>query len=81
MRVRRRCVILECQDSADTVIGIAIGIAVGESRSDLSQVARADRPGAQRARGLPAGRPAIHQDEFHLTPPNATLAADGIRSA
>jgi hypothetical protein len=48
------------------MIGVAIGIAVGESRSNLSQVVGADRLGAQRARSLPAGRPAIHQDESHL---------------
>lgn len=69
-RVRRHRVIFERRDRADTMIGVATGIAVGQSRGDFSQVSGADRLGAQRARRLPAGRPAIHQDKSHGMPPN-----------
>jgi hypothetical protein len=46
-------------------------IAVDEVRPDLSQIAFFDRLIAHHAEGLRAGRPAIHQDEFHLAPPDA----------
>ena len=74
-RVRCARVFFERPDRADIMIGVAIGVAVGQSRSDLSQVVGADRPGAERARRLPAGRPAIHQDESHGMPPNAICVA------
>ena len=64
-RARRRRMIFESQDRADAMVGIAIGTAVGEARSDLPQIVCADRLGAERARRLTAGRPAIHQDESH----------------
>jgi hypothetical protein len=63
----------EGQDRADTMIGVAIDIAVWESRGELSQVVGADRLGAQRARRGPEGRPAIHQNESHGMPPNAIV--------
>jgi hypothetical protein len=53
------------------VIRVAIVIAVDEVRPDLSQVACADRLIAHHAEGLRPGRPAIHQYEFHVAPPNA----------
>jgi hypothetical protein len=53
------------------VVRIAIVIAVGEVRPDLSQIAFFDRLIAHHAEGLRAGPPAIHQDESHLTPPDA----------
>ena len=70
------CVIFERQDGPGAMISIAIGIAVGESRKDLSQVVGADRLGAQRTRRLPAGRPAIHQDKSHGMPPNVICLTD-----
>jgi hypothetical protein len=53
------------------VLRVAIVIAVGEVRPDLSQVAFFDRPIAHHAAGLRAGLPAIHEDESHHTPPDA----------
>jgi hypothetical protein len=53
------------------VIRVAIVIAVDEVRPDLSQVAFFDRPIAHRTEGLRARRPAIHQDEFLVAPPDA----------
>jgi hypothetical protein len=53
------------------VLGVAIVIAVGEVRSDLSEVAQRDRLIAHHTDGLRAGRPAIHQDESHVAPPDA----------
>lgn len=55
------------------MIRIAIVIAVDEVRSDLSQVACADRPLAHHAGSLWARCSAIHQYEFHVAPPNAAL--------
>ena len=63
--------ICQNQDRAFAVIGVAIMIAVGEPRPDLSQVARPDRLTAQHTERLRAGRPAIHQDESHVGPPHA----------
>jgi hypothetical protein len=53
------------------VIGVAIMIAVGEFCPDFPQIARPDRLTAQRTERLGAGRPAIHQHESHVAPPNA----------
>ena len=53
------------------VVRVAIVIAVGEVRPDLSQIAFFDRLTAHHAEGLRAWRPAIHQDESHLAPPDA----------
>ena len=57
------------------MIGVAIVIAVGEVRPDFSQVACFDRLQTARTEGPWARRPAIHQDEFHVRPPNATQCA------
>jgi hypothetical protein len=53
------------------MIGVAIAIAVGEVRPDFSQVTCFDRLEAAHAKGLWPRCPAIHQDEFHVAPPNA----------
>src|SRR5258708_1994937 len=58
--------IFESQYSLSAVIGVAIMIAVGESRPDFSQIARPDWLTAQHTARLPAGRPAIHQYESHV---------------
>ena len=53
------------------MVGVAIVIAVGEVRPDFSQVACFDRLEAAHAKGPWARRSAIHQDKFHVAPPNA----------
>ena len=63
--------IFDSQHGAFAVFGVAFIITVGEPRLDLSQIACPDRLTAQRAERLRAGRPAIHQDESHVAPPNA----------
>ena len=62
--------IFENQDRAFAVIGVAIKIAVGEPRPDLSQIVRSDRLTAQNTERSRARRPAIHQYESHVAPPN-----------
>jgi hypothetical protein len=64
------------------VIHVAIVIAVGEVRPDFSQVACFDRLAALHAADLRAGRPASHQYEFHVAPPNAkqNTVSDGWRA-
>jgi hypothetical protein len=73
------------QDGALAVFSIAFIITVGEPRVDLSQIARPDRLAAQRTERSWAGRPAIHQDESHVAPPDAEqnmqLLSDGLKSA
>jgi hypothetical protein len=61
---------LESHDGSATVIDVALLAAVGEPRCDLSQVALSDRLTAQRTERLRPGCPAIHDDEFHVSPPN-----------
>jgi hypothetical protein len=68
---RCSCLTFKTQDRALTVICVAIVIAVGEVRSDFAQVAQPDRLIAHHTEGLRAGRPAIHQDESHVAPPDA----------
>src|SRR6202022_504259 len=63
--------ICQNQDRAFAVIGVAIMIAVGEPRPDLSQIVRPDRLAAQHTERLRAGCPAIHQYESHVAPPKA----------
>jgi hypothetical protein len=63
--------IFDSQHGAFAVFGVAFIITVGDPRFDFSQIARRDRFAAQRTEGLRAGRPAIHQYEFHVAPPNA----------
>jgi hypothetical protein len=76
--------IFDSQRGAFAVFGIAFIITVGQPRVDFSQIARPDRLTAQRAEGLRAGRPAIHQDESHVAPPHAEqnlqLLSDGLKS-
>ncbi len=63
--------IFESRDGAFTVLGVAFVITIGEPRLDFPQIARPDRLTAQCTERLPAGRPAIDQDESHVAPPNA----------
>ena len=63
--------IFEKQGGASAVIGVAIMIAIGEMRPDFSEVACPDWLAAQHTDGFLAGRPAIHQYESHVAPPNA----------
>src|SRR5262249_27474159 len=67
--------LLEREDGNLAVTGVALVIAVGEPRCQLSQVALPDRLAAQRAERLRAGYPAVHQDEFHLPPPRLVACA------
>ena len=73
---------LERWDGNIAVIDVAIVIAVGEPRCDFSQVALSDWLTAQRTKRLRAGRPAIHQYESHVAPPNAkqNTVPDGWRT-
>src|SRR5436189_6450480 len=52
------------------VTDVAPVIAVGEPRCKFSQIALPDRLTAQRTESLQAGCPTIHDDEFHVPPPN-----------
>ena len=61
----------DSQHGAFAVFGVAFIITVGDPRFDFSQIARPDRPTAQRTERFRAGRSAIHQDESHVAPPNA----------
>ena len=72
----------EIQHGASAVIGVAIMIAVGEPRPDFSQIARPDWLAAQHTERLRAGRPAIHQYESHVAPPNAkqNTVSDGWKA-
>jgi hypothetical protein len=72
----------ENQDGAFAVLGVAIMIAVGELRPDFSQIVRPDRLMAQYTARLSAGRPAIHQYESHVAPPNAkqNTVSDGCKA-
>jgi hypothetical protein len=74
--------IFENQDGLFAMIGVAIMIAVGKPRPDFSQVARPDWFTAQHTERLRAGRPAIHQYESHVAPPNAkqNTVSDGWKA-
>jgi len=63
--------ILECKDGSFAVVDVALVIAVGELRPDITQVALLDRLTAQRAERLRAGCSAVHQDESHVASPQA----------
>src|SRR5215472_13129472 len=63
--------LLERWDAKLAVTGVALVIAVGEPSRKFSQVALPDWLTAQRTERLRAGRPAIHQDEFHMPPPRS----------
>ena len=56
------------------VTDVAAVIAVGQLSCKFSQIALPDRLTTQRTASLPAGRPTIHDDEFHVPPPNVTGA-------
>ena len=59
------------------VTDVAPVIAVGELSClscQFSQIALPDRLATQRTARLLAGRPTIHDDEFHVPPPNVTGA-------
>jgi hypothetical protein len=64
-------VILDDQDDGFAVTGVTLVIAVGELRPDFSPMAQTDWLTAQRTEELRAGCSVIHQDEFHVAPPNA----------
>ena len=51
------------------MIGVTSVIAVDEMGSGFPQIAGLDLPIAHHTERLPAGRPAIHQDESHVAPP------------
>src|SRR6516164_4263883 len=67
--------LLERWDGKPAVTGVALVIAVGEPRRKFSQVALPDWLTAQRTERLRAGCPAIHQDEFHMSPPDSVSCA------
>ena len=56
------------------VTDVAPVIAVGELSRKFSQIALPDRLATQRTASLLAGRPTIHDDEFHVPCPNVTGA-------
>jgi hypothetical protein len=56
------------------VTDVAPVIAVGELSCQFSQIALPDGLATQRTASLLAGRPTIHDDEFHLPRPNVTGA-------
>ena len=56
------------------VTDVAPVIAVEELSCKLSQIALPDRLATQRTASLLAGRPTIHDDEFHVPPPHVTGA-------
>ena len=61
----------EMRQGAAAVEGIAVGVAVAESRPDVPQISSApDWLAAQHAEGLPERRSAVHQYEPHVAPPN-----------
>ena len=72
----------ENHDCASAVIGVTSVIAVDEMGSGFPQIACLDLPIAHRTERLPAGRPAIHQNEPHVAPPNAkqNTVSDGWRA-
>jgi hypothetical protein len=55
-------------------VDVAPVTAVGELSCKFSQIALPDRLTTQRTASLLAGRPTIHDDEFHVPPPNVTGA-------
>ena len=61
--------LLACWHIKLAVPDVALVIAIGEAGCKISQVALPDRLTAQRAEGVRVGRPAVHEDEFHLRPP------------
>src|SRR5437016_5359557 len=72
----------DSQDGPSAVIGVASMIAVGELGVDFSQIARPDWPAVKHTQALWAGRPAVHQYESHVAPPNAkqNTVSDGWKA-
>ena len=66
--------LLERWGGSSAVTDVAPVIAVGELSCKFSQIALPDRLATQRTASLLAGRPAIHDDEFHVPRPNVTGA-------
>jgi hypothetical protein len=66
--------LLERWGGSLAVTDVAAVIAVGELSCKFSQIALPDRLTTQRTASLLAGRPTIHDDEFHVLPPNVTGA-------
>ena len=66
--------LLERRGGNLAVTDVAAVIAVGELSCKFSQIAFPDRFATQRTASLLAGRPTIHDDEFHVPPPNVTGA-------
>ena len=60
---------LEYREGGFAVTEVAVVITEGEARGELSQVAFADGLTTQRAQTLSAGISPVHQDEFHMRPP------------
>ena len=82
--VAPRCprTIFDNRDGAFVMVGVAFAVTVGKSRPDLSQKARPNWLAAKCTLRLRAGCPAIHQDEFHVEPPNESSTPrpmDGMR--
>ena len=66
--------LLERWGGSLAVTDVAAVIAVGQLSCKFSQIALPDRLATQRTASLLAGRPTIHDDEFHLPCPNVTGA-------
>jgi hypothetical protein len=66
--------LLERWGGSLAVTEVAPVIAVGELSRQFSQIALPDRFTTQRTASLLAGRPTIHDDEFHMPRPNVTGA-------
>ena len=62
--------VLECGARDFAVSDVALVIAVEEQRLELSQVTLLDWLTAQRTARLRARCSAVHEDEFHVPPPN-----------
>jgi hypothetical protein len=54
-----------------TVTRVALIIAVRQARPDFADIVAIDLFAALQAERCPDGSSAIHQDEFHVAPPNA----------
>ena len=80
VHARCSCTIVDKRDWCAAVKRVALGVAVAESRPDVSQIACANWLTAQHAGNLPERRPAIHQYESHVAPPNAkqNTISDGL---
>jgi hypothetical protein len=71
---------LEYREGGFAVTEVAGVIAKGETRSELSQVAFADRLTTQGAQTLSTGISPVHQDESHMRSPPEILVAYNFSS-